>query len=39
MTALIGIFAVMMLPMIGLGVTLWLSYKTGKRNENGKISD
>ena len=24
---LIGIFAVMMLPMIGLGVTLWLSWK------------
>lgn len=33
MTELIGIFAVMMLPMIGLGVTLWLSHKTGKRNE------
>lgn len=29
-TELIGIFAVMSLPMIGLGVTLWLSWKATK---------
>ena len=26
-TELIGIFAVMMLPMIGIAVSLWLSWK------------
>jgi hypothetical protein len=27
MNEIMGIFAVMMLPMIGIGVSLWLSWK------------
>jgi hypothetical protein len=33
-TELIGIFAVMSLPMIGLGVTLYLSWKATKEIGN-----